>query len=531
MKPVRPTRPLKHTGRALTIAFGAVLCTATGPPAAQEDPTDTFREEIEVRVVNLEVVVTDEEGRRVTGLPAEAFRVEIQGEQVTIDHFAEISEPSSTAAGTAEAAGSDEASAVNFLVFIDDHVSLARNRDFVLARLRRELPVLGPHDRMAIVAYDGRRLETLSGWSRSNEVLEAAIEKAMERSADGIQWVALGRNPDFVANWIGNATRRSILAATASLRMLPTPAGRKALILVAGSWDPVELAGAGDFSNWCVTGPCSGNYVLTALTDTANLLGYAIYAVDVEGRDVQGSWAREKRLQSTLAAMAYATGGRALLNTERRQTLSIAAADTRSYYSLGFTARGLEADQRQRVEVEVLRPGLSARNRQTFVAVTERRDEDLEVLNALVATGQPEGTPFPVEIGEPRATAPRFMRVPVSVFAPVGKLVWLPDGRRHAARLEVQIASLDSRGNSSEVARYERTLREVTPASAGRLEHFVFDLDLRRRHHSVAVRLRDLNGEAVFSAVAEIAPPGRKRRPARNSGASPAYQRQRRENR
>ncbi len=489
----------------------AGLAGLTGPPAAAQEPVDTFAEEIEVRVVNLEVVVTDAEGRRVRGLPADAFTVRFDGEPVPITHFSEIAEPSSAATTeTAEPAAPATAAApgTSFLVFIDDHTTLERNHDFVLERLRGELPALGPRDRMAIVAYDGRQVEVLSGWSGSAEALDAAIARAMERPADGVRWVAYARMSGFVANWIGNATRRSVLAAAASLRILPAPpapAGRKALILVAGSWDPNELGRAGDFAPWCVAGPCRGIYAFNALADTANELGYAIYAVDVEGRDVQGDWGREKRLQETLAAIADVTGGQALLNTDRRRMLSLTAADSRSYYSIGVTT-DVAIGSRHRVEVEVLRPGLEVRSRQTFVAASARRTRELEAFSRLIAAPAAGRVAIPAALGDPDLSQRRRMRVPVSVFVPVDEIDWLEARGDWTARLAVQLAWLDRRENS-DVETWEVTLERGEPPQSGLYEHLEFELELARRRHSVLVRIVDLNGSAELYRRLELPRP------------------------
>ncbi len=505
-----PTSPRPRLP-ALTLAALAGLA---GPStAAAQEPTETFAEEIEVRVVNLEVVVTDAGGRRVPGLAADAFAVRLDGEPVPITHFAEIAagppgaEPAGEGAGPA--APTAPAPGASFLVFIDDHTTLERNRNFVLEWLRQELgSALGPRDRMAIAAYDGREIEVLSGWSGSAEELDAAIGRAQERRADGIRWVAYARMTGFVANWIGNATRRSVLAAAASLRVLPAPPGRKALILVAGSWDPYELGRSDDFASWCVTGPCEGLYAFDALADTANELGYAIYAVDVEGRDVQGDWEREKRLQETLAAIADATGGQALLNTDRRRMLSITAEDSRSYYSIGVTT-DVEIGSRHRVEVEVLRPGLEVRSRRTFVAASARRSGELETFGLLIAASSPGSDGLPAAFEEPDLSQRRRMRVPVSVFVPVGEIVWLEAGGGWTARLIVQLAWVDPRENS-DVETWEVTLERDEPAVAGLFEHLEFELELPRRRHSVLVRILDRNGTADLFRRLELPAPRRR---------------------
>lgn len=500
----RATRRL-GSGAAVCLAVVTLsTAAATAPLGRHETPAESFAETIEVRVVNLEVVVTDSHGERVTGLQREDFVVRVDGEPVPILYFSERGEPERR--GPTHPEDSDPGSGVSFLVFIDDHVTLKRDRDFTLLRLRRELPLLRVSDRMAVVAYDGRRLEVLAPWSGSLATLDAALAAAIERPAGGIRWVALARMPGFIANWIGNASRRSILAASSSLHTLPAPRGRKVMLLVAGSWDPVEVGRADDFSPWCVSQPCFGNFVFTALTDTANLLGYSIYAADVEGRDVHDSWRREQRLQDTLALLTRETGGKVLLNADRGRLLSITSADSRAFYSIGFEPRDPDPNRRHRIEVEALRPELTARSRESFVAATRRRLRDLEATAALLGGSGERGPSFPVQLQSFEPLPGRRMRLPVSVFAPVGALNWLPADGIWRARFEVQLAAVDARGNSSEIENHEIEVEEPVPASARDLEHLEFALELTRRRHTIAVRVRDLQGEGVFTAVAEMSP-------------------------
>jgi len=43
----------------------------------------------------------------------------------------------------------------------------------------------------------------------------------------------------------------------------------------------------------------------------------------------------------------------------------------------------------------------------------------------------------------------------------------------------------------------------------GELEHRTYELELRRRRHTLAVLVRDLQGERMFSSVTPVEPPGR----------------------
>src|SRR4051794_41928171 len=78
------------TGRLAGLAF-AVFLAGSSPLAAQPPAPvpETFSGSIDVRVVNVEAVVTDRGGRRVSGLTAKGFRLRGGGRGAPIDSFGE----------------------------------------------------------------------------------------------------------------------------------------------------------------------------------------------------------------------------------------------------------------------------------------------------------------------------------------------------------------------------------------------------------------------------------------------------------
>ena len=58
---------------------------AVTPPASS-----SFGESIDVRVVNVEAVVTNRKGARIPGLTAADFRLLVDGREVSIDYFTEV---------------------------------------------------------------------------------------------------------------------------------------------------------------------------------------------------------------------------------------------------------------------------------------------------------------------------------------------------------------------------------------------------------------------------------------------------------
>src|SRR6185295_17302336 len=155
------------------------------------------------------------------------------------------------------------------------------------------------------------------------------------------------------AGTLASQVERSVSAAVTTLRGLASPPGRKVMVLLSGGW-PYAPA---DFAINDPNRPISerdvpeGEKLFGPLADTANLLGYTIYPVDVPGLDttlVDASQAgpapatsalnlRENEIHDSLQFIAKQTGGTALLNGENVQALSRASGDTRSYYWLGFT--------------------------------------------------------------------------------------------------------------------------------------------------------------------------------------------------
>ena len=178
----------------MALAFSPALLTvlATRATGAEEGTGLTsFGETIEVRLINIEAVVT-RGGERVEGLGPEDFELEVDGEQVPIEMFTEVRDgraisgspglrSATVPSATLPAFPAGEVVPTWFLVFVDDYFSLPNRRDQVLRRLRQQLDRLGPDDRMALVAYDGQRLELLSSWSGSERELERALRRFVAR--------------------------------------------------------------------------------------------------------------------------------------------------------------------------------------------------------------------------------------------------------------------------------------------------------------------------------------------------------------
>ncbi|MFN7940823.1 MAG: VWA domain-containing protein [Thermoanaerobaculia bacterium] len=540
------------------VGIAAALPAQSPPPGAAPPPI--FGETVEVRVVNLEVVVTDRDNLPVTGLASRDFSIVIDGKAEPVDYFTEVR------GGTAVEPefGGEPAAAVpqlavgspvstSYLVFVDDFFSIARDRNRVIGSLRKDLPRLGPEDRMAVVAWDGNRLTMLSSWSSSGPELERVLRKATERPAFGLQRLAEKRNlgndqrlrrdfgalgqsrrfsldarldvsERYFAETVQHQVRSAAAAAAAALRGFANPPGRKVMLLLSGGWpyDPAEYA-VNDFGRSVLEPDLDrGDKMLAPLVDTANQLGYTLYAVDVPGlggdsdvdaaeatapdlNDRAGSFLRENNAQYSLQFVAERTGGRALINARRDEALARAVADTRSYYWIGFTPQWQGDDSQHKVEVKVLRDGLRVRSRTGYLDSSKRREVSMAVESVLLFGNGPNAAPLPVEFVKGKSSG-STMRYSLVLHVPLDGLTFVPRGGEYETALELRVAAADDHGGRSDIPIIPMRLVVPQPPAPGSTARYQTQLELRRAKNHVVLAVYDPASGAIYSATADLQP-------------------------
>ena len=556
-----PTRA-RRASRA-RVAFAAILAACLAIPAAAQTPAQTahpgvFGEALDVRVVNVEVVVTDKKGTRVDGLRAEDFTLEVDGQVVPIDYFAEVvggrvGEGGPAQAPTAPAPPAAEPGAplgVSWLVFVDDYFSIQRDRNQVLEALSKQLGHLGPADRMAVVAWDGKRLSMLSTWSNSARALERTFAAAEKRPAMGLQRLAERRSlvddqyqrnriaglprmstdpthldPDErqLVDLLSAQVQRSVGAAAATLRAFAAPPGRKAMLLLSGGWPwrPVDSVVA-DANRMITESTLGAEPLFRPLADVANLLGYTLYPVDVPGmsqRLVDASLGgppsfgsaladsrREQDLHLSLDWLAETTGGRAFLNANRLAVFEETVTDTRSFYWLGFTPKRSGDDKPHAVKVTVKRPGLEVRSRQGFLDASRSAEVSMAVESALLFGNPASSLPLQVAVGKPEKLRGRTMRVPIVLQVPLDQLTPLPGADGQFVQVELRVGAQDADGNTAAIPVIPLQLKLAGDVKAGVGARYATDLLLRRGEHDLVIALYEPVSGKVFSASARIAP-------------------------
>jgi len=553
----RPRTPLALVTLG-TLLLLSLLSLLTIPVHAEERAAapPAFGDVLDVRVVNLEAVVT-RKGDRVQGLTADRFRLLVDGQEVPIEYFSEVAEgqgvPGADAVATVPSVAPGKAVGTRYLVFVDDYFAIPAYRNRVLRQLERQLSLLGPADRMAIVAFDGRQVEMLTSWTRSLTQLESAFEVARKRPAYGLQRYSEQRFDQSVRRYdlggpvgsrfsnvgfggarrgfysgtgsyppndrIGRQVARVVSGASSALRAFARPPGRKVMLLLSGGWPAATFdwpARAED-----ATGvPLYGHQIFSPLVDTANRLGYTLYPVDLQGsqRTVYGSaelgsvaeaqlaqqvarevdWVEE----DSLVYLADETGGRAFLDGAANVALERVVEDVRSYYWLGFTPRWQEDDRRHKVRLELRDRGYDVRLRESFLDLSRQTEVTMLVESAQLLELPLPGAPLDVRFGEPVRSGYKKVLLPLHLTIPLQHITLLPSAEGFRARLELRVAATDQGGDRSEIPTVPIDL--LVPKDAGSTVVYETQLLLRKKPHRLVLSLYDVASGEMFTRRADV---------------------------
>lgn len=430
------TRPLARRLAAaalLALLAGAPAPAAPQPPAdppEEQEPSGVFSEVVDVQVVNIDVRVTDRDGRPVHGLGREDFVVRQDGRPVEVVNFYAVENgrpvpapdeappPPDATPQTAAAEPPPPPDAVPpeqrlwLIVYVDNYNLDPLERNRVLPALRSFLyESLGPEDRAMVVTFD-RALEVRAPFTADQRLLVSTIEglaaesgfrtvrrreqaevlQRIDRAASGRQALLLAR---LYAEELRNEVDVTVQALERLVDSLAGLPGRKALLHVS-SGIPM-LAGEEMFQVVGQKFDMSEAYAEIPRHDTsrawhrverlANAHRVVFYTLDAGGmRGMQFAGAEyeglttphlrrtmdsvvPENLQSSLRLIAAETGGLAILNqNDVRPALEAVRTDFGSFYSLGIRASDVQSARHHEIAVELREPrrGVTVRHRGAY---------------------------------------------------------------------------------------------------------------------------------------------------------------------
>lgn len=479
---------------------------------ATDEPDERFFEALTVNVVNVEVVVTDEEGRPVTGLGKEDFELYEDGQPVEITNFYAVGgAPASTApsrradenrdAGDAARAtatlpppraGRPDEQRLNLVVFVDNLFLSPLRRNHVMREVERFLHAhVRPDDRLMLVTFD-RSLHIRQPFTSDIGLIRDALEELTTATAFGAQAQTERRDlleriegaagaqealshADFYAKSVHNDLESSLRALDELVSSLSGLPGRKALLHVSEGLpltpgeDAFAMVGA-KFGQRAASQLRANRYRehrrFRQLVSQANASRVTFYTIDAAGgytntslsaesgrirsSTVEADFTYDASRQAPLEILAQGTGGRSVVGTANyRDALNRIGRDLSTYYSLGFVTAHSGDGRYHTLEVKVKRRDVDVLHREGY----RSRSAETKLYDGTLAALLYEVSvnPLGVELvfGRPRSGQDGQYLLPIEVRIPLDKVALVPRGEEHRGQLRVSMSVMDGDGDTS----------------------------------------------------------------------------------
>lgn len=530
-----------NAGYTLRVKQGWLLLFAAARLAAQS--TGAVSESVNVRVMDIDVVVTEKDGRPVSDLRKDEFQVRVDRKPVSIDYFASVHDASVHAPDLTTLSpdlvlnqfekARDAYVPRHFLIFFDANLS-PNGRQRTGEALKDLVTRLSPYDEGLVLAEGGVRVEMLSDWTSSKEALLSALDAAekprpetlrrLERERQVIREIDLTSQ---VGARVSRArmheeeeyreVERMIVHLNDALSLFGGKPGKKVLLDVSGGFElepgSTLLAYAEQSEVPALSFRRDVSAELRRVTDRANALEVTVFSFDAQGLIAPGVdvsnesplaarslFAREAT-QGGLSLLADETGGKAYLNQNRfERALESVYREVSSYYSLGVNLKNLPSENTHKLEVAVSRPGLIVRARKTYTVETEDQRVESRVLATLLTETSYADVSVTLRTSPVERDKADYV-LPVQIEIPARDLTFLPEGDRASARVAYYLSAVNDRGERTGISRTEQTLTiPLNESRSGRPVGARIPVRLAKGNYRIVINVRDAESGRMGTA-------------------------------
>lgn len=524
---------------AVTLCAPSLLAQQTPP-----QPADLSKlvEKVDVRVINLDVVVTDRKGNQVTGLTKDDFEIYENGVPKAISNFyavdargavvpaqtASTGTPAATTPAAASTAPEETSETLRRrIIFFIDNLSLAPfNRNKVFAQMKGFAKnAMRPGDE-AMVATFNRSMKVRVPFTRDPKQIEQTLDiiagesalglsnrserqSVQERIKDSQSYEDAVATARTYAASVEHDLRQSVESLNGLMSTLAGVEGKKVLVLTSEGF-PMQpgrdafyyIDEVGKEKNW--RGGASSQLegmsfdsaqLIRSVAQSANANGITLYTVHAGGLDAGNEMSAENARPTSftvsqavvsnstdsLQMMAELTGGLAsILTNNYKAAFEKIQHDLESYYSLGYRAGTERVDRQRQLEVRVRNRNYRVRSRRTFVEKSTYAEMNDRVIANLLYKTKANDLNIRVIINAPKPTEDGLFQVPLEVQVPMESLTLLPMGEeQYAGGFDFYIAVANKDGDMSDVQRKSQQIR-VTPAQYKTLKgkYYTYSLDL-----------------------------------------------------
>ncbi|HEY5610344.1 MAG TPA: VWA domain-containing protein, partial [Thermoanaerobaculia bacterium] len=521
-----------------TLALAAILLSIVAANAQEQTEIPKLVETVDVRVINVDVVVTDRKGNPINGLQMDDFEVYENRRPQKVTNFYEVRateaptpvEPA--AAAPAPAAPRVETEEIpphlrRRVIFYVDNLSMApfnRNRVFQQMKVFAK-DALRPGDEAMIVTWN-RSMKIRVPFTNDAKLIEQQLDAIAGESALGIQTISERRSLESrirdtnnyneaiaiarqYSQSVEHDLRQSVSAINGLISMFAGLEGKKILVLTTEGF-PIQ-PGREMFmfieemrrekQEWQASTSGSleslsfeSSRLIESIARGANANGITMYTLHAGGLAGGSEMSAENSqpipysvtqaaLQNStdsLHLMAEMTGGLAIVGTNNfKDGFKKIGRDLQSYYSLGYRSGTERVDRQRQVEVRVKNRNYVVRSRRSFVEKSVPTEMSDRVIANLFYPTSTNDLKITVTTGLPVRQEDGNFQIPVDVHIPMESLTFLPQGEMMLGGFSVFVAAANKAGDMSDVSRRSQQVRlkpDEMPTIKGK--HYTYQLEL-----------------------------------------------------
>jgi VWFA-related protein len=547
------------------LILAAALFAATAVPAQQPKPQPApqpqsnempkLAESIDVRVINVDVVVTDKKGNPVTGLTKDDFEIYENNLLKPISNFYEV-DNSKGVPTTPVAVDANPAPALpkplridevpenqkRRIIFYIDNLSLAPfNRNRVFKQMKEFVPtIMRPGDE-AMVATFNRSMKVRVPFTRDPVQIQTTLDIIAGESAMGTSNRSERKQTEDQINdarsydealatartyseSIEHDLRQSQESLTGLMTTLAGVEGKKVLVLTSEGF-PMQpgremfayLDEKAKEKGWRDSGTIlegmsfDSHEIIRDIARTANANAITMYTIHAAGLSGDNDNSAENQRPTSfnvsqtaimnttdsMQLMAEMTGGVASIQTNNfGAAFQKIKRDLDSYYSLGYRGGTERVDRTRTLVVKAKNRAYLVRSRQTFVEKSTYTEMNDRVVANLLYRTKANDLNILLKTNQPIPTDDEdLVRVPVEVQIPMDSLTFLPQGESDfAGGFDVYVVVANKDGDMSDVARKSHQIhvaRMDMPKSKGKYYTYTLDLLMEKGLNKVSVGVVD----------------------------------------
>jgi len=551
---------------APSVVVAALFAGALAAQQTQQPPGEIpkLTETIDIRVINVDVVVTDKKGGPVTGLKKEDFELYENGVPKNISNFYEVEGPKALNVSIAPGPGPvtpavkreeiPENMRRRVIFYIDNLSLMPFNRNRVFKEMKEFAKnILRPGDE-AMIATFNRSMKIRMPFTRDPSAIQTTLDTIAGESAMGVSNRSESRDVQkriqdaqtydealstarTYAESVNHDLRQSVDSLAGLMTTLAGVEGKKVLVLTTEGFqmqpgremfyliDEVSREKGWQGGSTLLEGMSyDANSQIQSIAKTANANGITVYAIHAGGLGAANdamsaemdkptpyavTSAALSNSTESLQLIADMTGGLASINSNNfAQAFRNIQRDLESYYSLGYRAGTERVDRQRNLEVRVKNRNYFVRNRQTFVEKSPFAEMNDRVIANLLYRTKANEMKILVKVGSP-ARSEDLYKVPIEVQIPMESLTLLPQGESYMGGFSVYVAVANKDGDMSDVARQTHQIRVASsdfPKIKGKYYAYALDLLMEPGPNKISVGVMDeVSNSTGFDRVPVIA--------------------------